>query len=641
MAKRNLFMVKVARAFRTMFGGPATQEPKSSSRQRPSRKLPPILSRNDTRRLTLAFPVSRDRAGYYFCHDISGNVWRAMSVSIEHGWDAVPFEDRPTLVQIRDLRAHLTQAPAPQVEFEEEEPVAVVAEEDPEHEVDTNLEEYDGPLQEPDPEYAFPIRLEGVARPPTHGTPLAELDLANHALLSSAEPQSPFTLDRAYSIPEISALGGRIIRFESTPDGSIYAILSDSTPVMISRDASHVPTPARPPNTRRWLYLPEPKDPAHSIINAAQIEEVIYAGLHSFMDRDECKPLFAHLSEIQKGEYLEKAQKWVKHLVRKVLAKDRDLVHSITPEYDFETKEVLSLYASSMSISSTGYQTNASLDFYELSDEYLNKHPWLKDLGVYTQATSRPMHMSLLPGCQQRCDWLVFAFVDRTGDRTASNETPELDQFLFPEYLFHPDSIVIRDIIASFVGFLMDPTITRNWSEYNISTFGPESMVKMREVMMAYWMKESTELPGYEQFYLSDHKGNPYVLVPLKTHAYNLLEGRAMRHCVANYEPTISRRFYSIREAKWEGNKLIAVRSRITFDVSCNISYDENSYEEFMRNAQNTPDIVVPPVRARWAIGSIKGVRNKNNPEWSALVHLAGHLIGVPELGKYYEPDTE
>lgn len=60
-----------------------------------------------------------------------------------------------------------------------------------------------------------------------------------------------------------------------------------------------------------------------------------------------------------------------------------------------------------------------------------------------------------------------------------------------------------------------------------------------------------------------------------------------------------------------------------------------------MRNAQNTPDIVVPPVRALWAIGSIKGVRNQNNPEWSALVHLAGHLIGVPELGKYYEPDTE
>lgn len=618
MAKRNLFTVKLARALRTMFGYSNDKAPVTRPQQRERRAVPQIYTRDYRHILTLAQPIVRDDQGYYIAHDEQGGVWRAVSGDIRHGWEAVPYEERPPLVQIRD---HI---PA---EDEEERPIRAAAR--------RAARRVRAPRRAEDAADIFDGEGENQ---PEEGEAHEYVPVGEEL----EELASAFSPNRAYTVQEILARGFQPSRFISRADGSTYALLSDGTKVTLNTSGEPTVQPARSGETERALYLNEPHKPSHNVINAVAVQWAIFNSLERFLDREECAPIRANMTATQRAELLEKTHKWAKHLVRKVLSQKRDLIHTLSPIYNIQTKEVTSLLMTDAPVSRSGYQTSPTTERSPLTNgAYFADNPWLKDLGVYNQATSRPVYLSMKHSVQVSYDQLVFGFVDSDGDRIAYGEEPELVHFVHPNFKFHPDSEVIRDIITSFIGFVMDPTITRNWAEYDIAKFGAESAIKVREFMLSYWMEETRKLPGYEQFYIGDHKGNPYVLVPLKTGDYTRLEGKAMKHCVGGYGPTMHTRYYSIREARRVNGELIPVRSRITFDVTCSITYDTDAVRASLEKVHGTPAVVVPPLITTWDVGSIKGIRNMNNPEWAKLVRRAGILIGVPHLGDHYHANEK
>lgn len=695
MTKRKLWTVRFARAMRSIFSGP--DRPKTIRVRSAHGTQPPLYQASYSRVLTLALPVQCNQDGHYLAHDEHGELWRAPALHVRNGWSNV--RNPPRLIRLREenpnipilladgsviqtplpnpdpdpvrvpiLAAAIQEYIAPRFGDWQDNPVGQADEQDPDRDVTEEAPEEGQPAQDEEGPLVLPVGAEapneGVLSIPITITPItlddtnpdympavAELEAVipnvNHdrddpdPVPIAVDDISHINLSKTYTIDELQSLG-ELTHFESDSKDRLYAQVRlpggnrIRLRVRLQDEDADAQDSAEQQDVQRWVYLPE-ADTSFNVINAKEIEDIIYNSLFRMVHSEEFAPLFEHLTDQQWDSIWLRTPRWISHIVRKVLVKSRNTLFSLTPVVQTRTGQVVEIHEACGPIGSIGTATSPNTRFKPLDPIHWKGVPWMQHTDAFTNLKSRPVMMRLVPDVQyaERRQSLVFGF---TALRSTILEdyrcVPELRHFM-GGFNYASDSIVIRDLIASFFGFCMNPSITRSWTEFDIEKFGPDTMVEIREFLNRKWLEQSTALPGYEQFYIGDYKGKPYVLVPLKTQADTILEGKLMRHCVGSYEPSQIRRYYSIREAERRGDKLVAVRSRITFDVS----FDMRCHQDPEALTQLHGDIKIQPpaFQPRWEVGSIKGVRNMNNAEWSGLVKLTGERMGIPELERHYE----
>lgn len=607
----------------------------------PTRTSAGALERSTARDLTIAVPMVRQAGGLYVCHNALGQVFVALPEHILHGWHRIPFRDRPPEVKRRSTNF----IPRDQLTDEQREWL----------DVDTALTN-----QVRDQELRSPLRLQGFEALeeedwPVRVTPAQrdfrirhdrlEEQLRLRDLTQGGIPLRPPPRGSARNhfpmrtLEEILGMRIGVRRCATGKDGIQYVTLDDGSVFRVAPEPKTEAT-AQPIPKIPLPFTTKPKGPVTpNVVNAFAVEEALTRALLMFSNT----PVFRAIvpEELRRSarreDFEAKTRKWASHLTRKVLPRYVNFVHALAPKVD-ESGTVRGVVWADSTVADKGYTVKSGDPTRSLPASILDKNPWLLDPAAFTSDTSRPVYLCTPTRFGLYPEGIVFFTLETGSYRrpeygSVSRVSPELDHFLHMESReFHQDSGLMRNIVSAYIGFWLDPDIKRSWSEYDPHVFGPETRVKIRQIVYDGWIKESMSSEFYEQFPLGEINGTHFVVVPLKTEGDLRIEGKLMRHCIGGYRPDALRRYYSIREARKVGDKLIPTRSRITFDVSATFpSLHDTSPVMYGR-----PEIQPPRISPRWEVGSVKGVRNMNNSMWIPVVDAAARLIQVPEVGFSY-----
>lgn len=468
---------------------------------------------------------------------------------------------------------------------------------------------------DPFPEYAFPIRLDGVR-------PLRGGNIQIRTLDGGLEPN--------------------VIVTDYHFDARAYQSRVHKVAQAVRNKKARVPG--------ERVFVAYPYETPLNPVNLKSVTDSLVRCVETFLQSGEWDgpspmglvPLLAEERKL----YAEQLQKWCAYLVRKHFLPNRRLHYPVTVKVDSKNN-ILGWFKGGMSVAMQGSPSRAAISgFKDISYARGHLDPWATNVEVYTNPHQRPTWLTLGDLFDERGDSYVAI-----SSKLISYGAAKVDVLtgnnlfvLYPRMAFavkNPDPLMrplpdnfAMDIMRCAVGFWINKEFTRPWSDFDVTAYAKASYEQYLSIRMKHYVRSSNALIKDEFYSLGEYLGKEYALVPLRDSEVLAFEGKMMAHCVTNRTHHGSdHRFYSIREAERVDGTLVLGRPRITFDLSISVNFHRSPNKvPFTMN----PRLGTPLVTPEWVPNSIKGIRNMNNPKWLPLLEAAGRLLDVPTLASHY-----